>query len=163
MSRQKKDATLNPRKKSRLLTSILTKNSHFQIKAKIRSLSMLPLLVPGMEVILDSKEPHCGDVVCFYAKDKKKIIAHRVLDIDKKAKVLILKGDNRQYIERIKYNEVIGRIKAIILKDKTIYLDSFPLRLANFVLFILSKITYWFPVLTHLIRGRRFLVRLFTP
>lgn len=161
MSRQRKNAIINPRKKSKLLTSTLTNKPHVKIKAIIRSTSMLPLLVPGMEVILDSEIPRCGDIVCFYDKDKKIIIAHRVLSINQGAEIMVVKGDNRPYAEKINSLDVIGRIEVLTVKGRKINLNKFPYNMINFILYTLSKITYRFPGLTPLIRGRRFLVKLF--
>lgn len=161
MSRQKKRGILNQRKKSKLLTSFLTKPPHSNIKAKIQSTSMSPLLTPGMEVILDSQKPSLGDIVLYYSTGKEVIIAHRIIKINRREKKLLLKGDNRNLSEEIDVDRVIGRVSAIVIgRNNAIFFSNLFVKIINLVLFIYSRLSLDYPYLRFLLRGRSLLVRL---
>jgi hypothetical protein len=98
--------------------------------------SMLPLIPNHSRLIIDKKKnPGLGDVVIFRRKNR--VFAHRIVLIKKK--YFLTMGDNVMIPERVKKQEILGKVTHIILPNgSTVLLSSFYQRMHSLLFSIRS-------------------------
>lgn len=82
---------------------------------KVKGISMLPLIQNGDRVITRPFEQYQKDDVIVYNYKKEGILVHRIVGISTNS--YICRGDNAVRLERVKKEEIIGKVIYILKKD----------------------------------------------
>ena len=111
--------------------------------------SMKPLIRNGIdEVELIRADTIKKNDIPLFVREDGSFVLHRIIRI-KKDGTLIVRGDNQIVNERVNINQIIGKVKKIIRKDKTIEIESSKYRFYC----LKSKLGYPFKYLYRKIRS----------
>ncbi len=115
-----------------------------EVKIPVYGLSMFPFYLPGDIVRVSKvsfKELRKGDVVIF--KSGNKLVAHRLLKIDKKNNILICKGDGLVRKDGVVvYKDLLGVVGEHIRQNKTLKSFQFGKRVVAIVSPVIGLIFY---------------------
>lgn len=113
--------------------------------------SMAPLIKPGCRLVIDfkNKNYHLGDVVVFSKENR--ILAHRIISVNKQKKLSLLKGDNNPRPDGwFDSRKIIGRIEKIIYPDYIVDLNSKKNQIAKYIFLFYSHLNYLLPFFSNI-------------
>lgn len=120
-------------------SNVKSPNAYF-----LHGASMLPLIKPGSKVYvsqIDNCKLKPGDIICFF-QNPLTFFAHRLvyfLHLNGK-KYALEKGDNVYGFSLIPYEQILGKVTKIEDDKRIINLNSFPWRIANYILAKIASI-----------------------
>lgn len=112
---------------------------------------MAPLIKPGCRLVIDfkNKNYHLGDVVVFSKENR--ILAHRIISVNKQKKLSFLKGDNNPRPDGwFDSRKIIGRIEKIIYPDYIVDLNSKKNQIAKYIFLFYSHLNYLLPFFSNI-------------
>lgn len=77
----------------------------------VEGISMLPDIKNGDTVIVEKSDSYNEDDIIVFNYNKEGLLIHRIISI--KNNVFICKGDNSSRLERVKVNDILGKINNI--------------------------------------------------
>lgn len=127
---------------------------------------MVPFLQPGMNVVYSPvrfEQLRKGDLLFFKDSTRKNNqIVHRVIQVNIDKREVITKGDNSNKFDiPVKEDRILGKVVKILKENQVVYLESPQAKMVNKIFLFYSLLTYRIPILTKVLRGRKFLIKIF--